>query len=243
MSPSPVILITGANRGIGRSISRAFAKRHYRVGINYRQDQKEAETTSKLVIQDGGTPWLLPGDVTDISDVQQIFEAVSDQWGRIDILVNNAGIVRNQFLSKMTYEEWTKVLDVNLTGPFLCAQAAIPMMRRQKGGMIWNVSSFLAKRPGRGVANYASAKAGLIAMTKALALEEGRFHIRANVLIPGFHLTDMNKDIWPKIQEDVMKQHLLGVLPKTEDVGEFLYQLSQFSNLTGQEFAFEGRLL
>ncbi len=238
-----VILITGAGRGIGQALAFAFGKRKYKVGINFRFSSGAAEETAAQIQDMGGEFLLLPGDVSKSKDVQKIIQTVEEKWGRVDILVNNAGIARNALVSKMTEEEWDDVMAVNLKGAFLCSQAVIPLMRNQKDGLIWNMGSFISHRPGAGAANYAVAKAGLAALTKAIALEEGRFHIRANTILPGFHVTDLNKDIWPKIEQEIRNQHLVGTLPNLDDLGEFIFHLSQFKNLTGQEFAFEGRLL
>jgi len=243
MSQEPVVLITGGSRGLGREMALAFAKRKFRVGINYSTGKNEAEDTADLVGKAGGEPLTLKADVSDSKEVDRMMKSLVEKWGRLDILINNAGIARNKLLVQMNDEDWNKVLEVNLTGAFYCSRAAIPVMRRQKEGQIFCVASYLAKRTAAGVGNYAVSKAGLISLTKSIAKEEGRFNIRANVVLPGFHVTGLNRDLWPKIEAEIREQHLLPQLARKEDFGEFVFALSQFKNITGQEFAFEGRLL
>jgi NAD(P)-dependent dehydrogenase (short-subunit alcohol dehydrogenase family) len=143
----------------------------------------------------------------------------------------------------MKDDEWRDVMSVVLDGAFYCTRAVLPLMRAQKDGTIINISSYLALRGAKGVANYAAAKAGLITLTKVTALEEGPHNIRANVVIPGFHVTDMNKDVWAKIEEDVMSDHLLGRLPDRDELGGFVVSLALLKSVTGQVFPFESRLM
>jgi len=236
------VLITGSSRGLGQSLALAFARRRYQVGLNYVGNKSRAEETALLVEKAGGKALLLQADVSQSSQVNSMMETAAKQWGRIDVLVNNAGIAKNRFIVKMSDEEWRDVLSVILDGAFYCTRAVLPVMREQKEGSIINIASYLATHAPRGSANYAVAKAGLIMLTQCTAQEEGKNNIRANAILPGFHLTDMNKDIWPKIEAHIREQHLLGRLPEREEMADFVAYVAGLTAVTGQVFAFESRL-
>jgi 3-oxoacyl-[acyl-carrier protein] reductase len=242
MLSQPVVLITGAARGLGRAMALAFGRHGYAVGINYRNSEDEAKKTLALVTESKVSAALFKADVSSPKDVQAMMKAVQDKWGRLDVLINNAGVVHNQLISKMTDEEWRNVLSVNLDGVFYTTRSAIPLMRDRKGGAIINVASFAATKGIRGAANYAAAKAGVVTLTKNTALEEGSFNIRANAVMPGFHVTDMNTDVWKKYEESIRSQHLLKELPKKEEMAEFVVRISELTTVSGQVFAFESRL-
>lgn len=242
MSSQPVVLITGAARGLGRALAQAFGSHHFSVGINYSKSEKEARETEDLVKKAGGQPFLFKADVTDSQQVNAMIKSVVDKWGRLDVLINNAGGVRNQLISKMTDAEWNEVIAVNLNSVFFTTRAALPFMRDKKGGSIVNVASYAAHWGIRGAANYSAAKAGVIAFTKNTAIEEGSFNIRANVIVPGFHVTDMNSDAWQKYEEKIRGQHLLKDMPKKEEMADFVVKISGLSTVTGQVFSFESRL-
>jgi NAD(P)-dependent dehydrogenase (short-subunit alcohol dehydrogenase family) len=171
-----------------------------------------------------------------------MMEDVKMRWGRLDVLVNNAGVTHNRTLAKMTDDEWKEVIEVILNGSFYCTRAVLPMMRAQKDGVIINIGSFVAEKGVFGAANYAAAKAGLVTLTRTTAMEEGRFNIRANVVMPGFHVTDMNRDVYQKLGADIMKQHLLGRLPDEKEMAAFVVGIAKLSSVTGQVFAFESRV-
>lgn len=240
---SPVVLITGASRGLGAALALAFAKKKYRVGINYHQNNVEARKTADQVSSAGGQPLLLPGNVAKSNDANECVKKISTEWGRLDVLVNNAGLVKNRTISKMTDEEWRDVMAVNLDGPFYLTRAAIPAMRKQGGGSILNIASYVAPRGVKGAANYAAAKAGLVTLTKNTAIEEGANNIRANAFMPGFHVTDMNRDVWEKFESDIRGQHLLKQLPERDDMAAFAVTIAELKSVSGQVFAFESRLL
>ncbi|MFN0117222.1 MAG: SDR family NAD(P)-dependent oxidoreductase [Elusimicrobiota bacterium] len=243
MSDRPVVLVTGAARGLGRDVSLAFAKKGYCVGINFSKSQKEAETLSQEISQLGSQSLFLKADIRQSKQVNQMVSTLLDKWGRVDVLINNAGNVKNKTLFSMTDEDWNDVLNVNLNGAFYCTRAVLSPMRKQKDGSIINFSSFIAGKGAKGAANYAAAKAGLITLTKNTAIEEGAFNIRANAIMPGFHVTDINHDIWTKFKEPILQQHLLGKLPDREEMANFLVTMAELKSVTGQVFAFESRLL
>lgn len=243
MTDTPTALITGAARGLGRSLALAFARKGYAVGINYHRSESEAAKTNDEIRQAGGRALILKADVRVSSDVEAMVAAAAKEWGRIDALVNNAGIARDNTLAKMSDEEWRDVLAVILDGSFFCTRAILPRMRSQKHGSIINIGSYAAARGVRGAANYAAAKAGLVALTKCTALEEGPHNIRANAVLPGYHVTDMNRRIWEKHEEKIRAQHLLRDMPDREAMADWVVALSELKTVTGQVFPFESRLL
>lgn len=239
----PSVLVTGASRGLGRTIAVAFAKHGYVVGVHYFQNEAESKTTEDLVMKAGGQASRLQADVRSSSQIDDMVKKFADQCGRIDVLVNNAGSVRNRTLFKMTDEEWKDAMAVNLDGPFFCTRAVLPIFRKQGGGSIVNITSFIAPRGSRGAGNYAAAKAGLITLTKTTALEEGINNIRANAVMPGFHVTDINREYWEKNQKMIREHHLLPQMADREEMAEFVVHIAELKSVTGQMFAFESRLL
>jgi len=187
MIENPVVLITGASRGLGRAIAVSFAKKNYAVGINFNTHENEAVKTAALVDEAGGKSLLLKADVRSSKEVEAMVRMVSVEWGRIDVLVNNAGNSHDNLITKMSDEDWTDTLAVNLNGPFYCTRSVLPVMQKAKTGSIVNITSYLAKKAVRGAANYAAAKAAVISLTQSTALEVGSFNIRVNAVMPGFH--------------------------------------------------------
>ena len=189
--PRRATLVTGASRGIGRAIAMALADPARPVFVNARIDAQAAEATCAAIRDAGGVAHAILADVSDAQAVQSLFAQVRDHGCWVHTLVNNAGIVRDGITATMPLAAWRDVLATNLDGSFLCAKAAIPSMITRRSGQILNVASVAGLRPQAGQANYAAAKAGLVALTRALARELGRYGIRVNAVAPGFIDTEM----------------------------------------------------
>lgn len=243
MASAPSVLITGASRGLGRAIAVAFAEKKYTVGLHYHDNDVAAGETADLIKKAGGKFTFLKADIRVSSDVNKMIQSFHAETGRLDVIVNNAGNARNNLIEKMSDEDWHDVFAVNLDGPFFITRAAIPFMRKQGGGSIVNMTSYIAPRGARGAANYAAAKAGLITLTKNTALEEGRFNIRANAVMPGFHVTDINKGVWARFEADIRSQHMLPTMPDRQELGPFVAHVAELTTVTGQVFSFESRPL
>lgn len=244
--PSPsskVALVTGASGGLGRALAVAFSKAGYRVALHYFKNNSEALKTKELIDKTGGQAHLFKADIRKSADVNAVVKDVASTYSRIDVLVNNAGSVRNQLIAKMSDEEWREVFASNLDGAFYATRAVIPIMRAQKGGVIINIASYSATKGIRGAANYSAAKAGLVTFTKNTAIEEGSFGIRANAIMPGFHVTDINQDVWKRFEADIRKQHLLSEMPDRDEMASFVVHVAGLKSVTGQVFAFESRLV
>ena len=179
-----IVLVTGGSRGIGKGIARGMAREGASVVISARPSQALTETEKEL--QDGGaTALAVPADVADEGQVERLFGAVMERFGRLDVLVNNAGAFDGGPLDELSLEAWNKVLAVNLTGPFLCTRGAFRIMKKQGGGRIINVSSISAQRVRPRSAPYSASKHGVWGLTQVTALEGRDHNIAASCLYPG----------------------------------------------------------
>jgi 3-oxoacyl-[acyl-carrier protein] reductase len=184
-------LVTGASRGIGAAIARALARDGWRVGVNYRSDRSGAEAVVGDIERDGGEALALAADVADPDAPEELFGALESRFdGPVLVLVNNAGISRDDLTPSLDDEQWNAVLETNLTAAFRLTRRALKAMLRARSGRIVNVSSAVALRANPGQANYAAAKAGLIALTKTSAVEVARRGVTVNAVAPGLIETD-----------------------------------------------------
>uniref|UniRef100_A0A0E0FAS8 3-oxoacyl-[acyl-carrier-protein] reductase n=1 Tax=Oryza meridionalis TaxID=40149 RepID=A0A0E0FAS8_9ORYZ len=177
---APVAVVTGASRGIGRAIAVALGKAGCKVIVNYAKSGMEAEEVCREIEESGGTAITFSADVSIEAEVESMMRAAIDTWGTLDVLVNNAGITRDALLMRMKRTQWQEVVDVNLTGVYLCAQAAAGVMMMKKKGRIINITSVSGIIGNIGQANYCAAKAGVIGLTKAMAREYGSRNINAS---------------------------------------------------------------
>jgi 3-oxoacyl-[acyl-carrier protein] reductase len=236
-----VSLVTGASRGIGRAIAAAFAAEGAHVVLAARDAAKLAEAVAEIQAK-GGKAEALALDVSDRASVEAGFAQVIAAHGRIDHLVNNAGVTRDNLLLRMKDEEWRQVLDTNLTGAFLCTQAVLKPMLKQKSGRIVSITSVVGLGGNAGQANYAASKAGVIGFTKSVAREVASRGITANAIAPGFIETDMTKAMSEKAREAVFAAIPLGRVGRPEDVaGAALFLVSDAAAyVTGQVLAVDG---
>ncbi|KKM09458.1 hypothetical protein SY88_17670 [Clostridiales bacterium PH28_bin88] len=198
-----VALVTGGARGIGKETALLFAKEGAKVVI-CDFDAQAGEAAAKE-LGEFTEALFFKVDVTNRADVQAMVDGTIAKFGRIDVLVNNAGITADAFLTKMTEEQWDKVISVNLKGVFNCTQAVAPIMMEQGSGSIINASSVVGVYGNVGQTNYAATKGGVIAMTKSWAKELGKKGIRTNAVAPGFIITDMTAKVPQKVL-DLMKE-------------------------------------
>ena len=212
-----VVIITGGASGIGRVSALRFAAEGAIV-IIWDIDMDKAEATRAEMEAQGGQAVVAQVNTTQPEQVKSAAQAVQDKFGRIDVLINNAGITRDATLRKMTLAQWQQVIDVNLTGVFVCAQAVAPYMEAQRSGRIINTSSVVGLYGNYGQANYSATKAGLIGLTKTLARELGKFNITVNAVAPGFMATDMLATIPEKVLESLKSRTPLGRLGRPEDI-------------------------
>ena len=235
-----IAIVTGASRGIGRAIAQTLAARGALVVAVARGDN--AAETVAAITQAGGKADVAGVDVTDAASVDAMVATTLERHGRIDILVNNAGIARDQLMLRMKREDWDQVLATNLTSAFICAQAVLRPMIKQRGGRIISISSVVGQMGNAGQANYAASKAGLIGFSKALAREVASRNITVNVVTPGLVATDMTKAITDKAQADWASAIPLGRLGTVEDVAAAVCFLAsdEAAYITGQVLAVNG---
>jgi len=215
-----IALVTGAGRGIGRAIAIALAKEGASIVVND-VDDRLAEETANEVKAMGCKTLAIRADISSGFEVNRMVETTLRSFGRIDILVNNAGIFSSVPLESMSEDEWDRVMKVNLKGVFLCSQAVVKSMKKQRSGKIVNIGSLAAKVGGIFAgANYAASKAGVICLTKSLAKQLASYGINVNAVAPGVIETDMTKN-WPKdVKEDFLRQIPLGRFGTPEEVAD-----------------------
>ena len=189
-----VVLITGASTGLGQHFAEVLASAGARVAVAARRADKLAATVEHIRAS-GGEAVALSLDVTQFSSVKACLDALNAEWGAPDVVINNAGVTVTRSLLEQTEEDWDQIMATNLKGAWLVAtEAARRMVAADKGGAIVNVASILGERVAGGVAPYAISKAGVVQATKAMALELARHQIRVNALLPGYVITDLNRD-------------------------------------------------
>jgi 3-oxoacyl-[acyl-carrier protein] reductase len=212
-----VAVVTGASQGIGRETALALAQAGAKVAVAARNEEKLAALVSEIAAA-GGEAFAVRMDVADAEQVKAGFKQVMEKFGRLDILVNNAAVTRDGLAMRMKKDDWDAVLQTNLTGAHLCIQQALPVMVKARVGRIINISSVVAQMGNSGQANYVAAKAGLIGLTKAIAMEIASRGITVNAVAPGFIETPMT-DVLPEQVKDKLKERIpLGRMGSARDV-------------------------
>lgn len=239
-----VAIVTGGSRGIGRAICIALARGGVRVYVNYASRSEAAEETARLCLEAGGEGILLPFNVASSEQVNEAFDRVKSESGRLDILVNNAGMSRDGLVLRLKDSDWDETLAVNLSGAFYCARAAAKLMVRAKTGAIVNLSSVVGEKGNPGQVPYVASKAGLIGMTKSLALELASRGVTVNAVTPGFIDTDMTASLSEGLKEEYLKNIPLGRFGSAEEVAALVVFLSspEAAYITGQVFGINGGL-
>ncbi|MDI1793480.1 3-oxoacyl-ACP reductase family protein, partial [Staphylococcus aureus] len=196
-------LVTGASRGIGRSIALQLAEEGFNVAVNYAGSKEKAEAVVEEIKAKGVDSFAIQANVADADEVKAMIKEVVSQFGSLDVLVNNAGITRDNLLMRMKEQEWDDVIDTNLKGVFNCIQKATPQMLRQRSGAIINLSSVVGAVGNPGQANYVATKAGVIGLTKSAARELASRGITVNAVAPGFIVSDMTDALSDELKEQM----------------------------------------
>ncbi|MDO8726579.1 MAG: 3-oxoacyl-ACP reductase FabG [Candidatus Methanoperedens sp.] len=238
-----VVVITGAGSGIGKETALLFAKEGAKVVVADVNEKAGEETVEQ--IRKNGEGFFIKLDVTNREQSKQMAKTTLEKYGKIDVLINNAGIVQDAFVSKMTEQQWDRVIDVNLKGVFNCIQSVVEIMMNQGSGVIINTSSIVGLNGNVGQVNYAATKAGLIGMTKTLAKELGKKGIRVNAVAPGFIATPMTAAVPEKILEMMKEKTPLRRLGEPRDIANaYLYLASDEANfVNGAVLCVDGGLV
>ncbi len=236
-----VAIVTGASRGIGKSIALLMARNGAKVVASARNLELLDSLVSEIKAF-GGEAIAVAGDISKTEDANNLIAAAVESFGRIDILVNNAGITHDGLLLRMKDEDWDSVLDVNLKGAFICTRAAAKIMTKSRYGRIINISSVVGEMGNAGQANYCASKAGLIGLTKSNARELSKRNVTVNAVTPGFIVTEMTDELSDKVKDELAAHIPLGRLGEAEDIAEaVLFLASERSKyITGQVLGVNG---
>jgi 3-oxoacyl-[acyl-carrier protein] reductase len=238
-----VALVTGASQGIGRATARALAEAGAKVAAAARNIDKLASIVAEIEAA-GGEAFAVPMDVADVAQVKNGFQQTLGKFGKLDILVNNAAITRDTLALRMKLEDWEAVLRTNLTGAHLCTQQALGAMLKQRSGRIINITSVVAETGNAGQANYVASKAGLIGLTRAIAVEVASRSITVNAVAPGFIATPMTDPLPDELKEKMKTLIPLGRFGSDRDVAAAVVFLAsdEAGYITGQVLGVNGGL-
>jgi acetoacetyl-CoA reductase len=237
-----IAVVTGGSRGIGAAIATGLGSEGATVVINYNHSEAEAQAIVKEIEDMGSSAIAMQADISDAEATKIFIEKVLEQFGRIDVLVNNAGITRDKTFKKMSFEEWHKVIDTNLSSVFNTCKVALPSMLEQKYGRIINISSVIGQAGGFGQTNYAAAKAGLIGFSKSLALETARGGVTVNCICPGYIATEMVNAMPENVREAIIAQVPMKKLGAPEEIAKGVIFICESEYMTGQSLNLNGGL-
>jgi 3-oxoacyl-[acyl-carrier protein] reductase len=240
-----VALVTGGSRGIGRAIASSLAAAGATVVVNYKGNAAAADQVVRDIGAEDGQALAIQADISQSQEVEHMFKAVLERYGRLDILVNNAGITRDTLLLRMKEDDFDAVLDTNLRGVFLCTKAALRPMTKARGGRIINITSVVGLMGNAGQSNYAAAKAGIIGFTKSTAREMASRGITVNAVAPGYIETELTGLLSEQIRAAILENIPLGRLGAPQDVASLVCFLASEAAgyITGQTITVDGGMV
>lgn len=242
---TPIAFVSGASRGIGRAVAVQLAQDGYDIAFCYHSNEEAARQTKKLIVDRNRRAYSVQCDVSDFQAVRKTFETIEREFGEISVVVNNAGINVDTPLPMMKLEDWTSVIDTNLSSVFnVCRCAAFSLIRQARGSIV-NLSSVSGIYGNVSQTNYSAAKAGIIGFSKALSKELGRYGVRVNVVAPGLIETDMVGNMTEKARTEILKRIVLKRVGTVDDVSNLISFLcsNRAAYITGQVIQVDGGLL
>ncbi len=237
------VLVTGASRGIGKAIALELAQAGAEIVVNYSSSPDKAKEVVSNIKDSGGKAYEIQANIANEESVNDLIKTVLERSGKIDVLINNAGITQDGLIMRMKTEAWQSVIDLNLTGVFLCTRAVARAMLKHKQGRIINITSVVGLMGNAGQANYAAAKAGVIGLTRSAAKEFASRGITVNAIAPGFIETDMTKEL---DADQILSAIPLGTFGKPEYIAgavRFLASEEASSYITGQVLQVDGGMV
>lgn len=238
-------IVTGSSRGIGKAIAKKLASEGVNIVLNYRSSEEEAIKVETELKEFGVEVLRIKADISKFEEVEKLIKAAKEKFNKIDIMVNNAGVTIDNLLVRMKEEDFDNVINVNLKGVFNCLKAITPVMLRQRGGAIINISSVVGLTGNAGQVNYAASKAGVIGMTKSLAKELGSRGITVNAVAPGFIETDMTHDLNEEYRKKIQQEIPLKRFGTADDVADVVSFLAgdDAKYITGQVIHVDGGMV
>jgi len=242
MSDKKTVIVTGGSRGIGKAIALRYAKEGYNIAFSYRSKDEEAFAVKELLENKGVNVYIKKFDVSNSGACKEFVNEVNEKFERIDVLVNNAGITKDNLMVRLSDEDFSDVIDVNLKGSFYMAREVSKFMLRQRFGSIINMSSVVGIMGNAGQVNYSATKAGVIGMTKSLARELAKKNIRVNAIAPGMIETDMTDVLGEDAKKKISDSIPLKEMGKPEDIANVAYFLGSDESryITGQVISVDG---
>lgn len=235
-------LVTGGSRGIGKSIALTLAKAGANVAITYASSADAAAEVVKEIENEGVKGTSYQADAVNLSRAEEVISDIVENWGSLNVVVNNAGITKDNLILRMSEQDWDDVITTNLKSIFNYSKAAAKPMMRARGGSIINISSVVGISGNAGQSNYSASKAGIIGFTKSYAKELSSRNIRANVVAPGYILTEMTENLSEKVLEAIKEETPLGRAGEPEEVSNVVAFLASdiSSYITGEVIRVDG---
>lgn len=235
-------LVTGGSRGIGKAIALKLAEYGANVVVTYARSADAANEVKAEIEEMGRKAKAVQADAVNLEKADELIQQIVEEWGKLDVLVNNAGITRDNLILRMNEEQWDDVIETNLKSVFNYSKAAAKPMMRNRGGSIINISSVVGISGNAGQSNYAASKAGIIGFTKSYAKELASRNIRANVIAPGYILTEMTGSLDEKVLEGIRNETPLGRAGEADEVAEAVVFLASDSSsyITGEVLRVDG---
>ncbi|MFS9191422.1 SDR family NAD(P)-dependent oxidoreductase [Streptococcus parasanguinis] len=238
-----VVVITGASRGLGRAIAMAFLNEGAFVIANYNKSEQKAKDLLKFAENTPGKCFLIKADISSEEEVKKFYKIVETKCGKIDVLINNAGIIRDNPINSLPIYDWDSVINTNLRGTFLCCKYFSKIMINQNSGKIINISSIKGQKGSANQSNYAASKAGVIALTKSLAMELGDYNIQVNAICPGFIETEMNRNNKTKLSQSRIDSVFCPDFVLSDLINFTIFISSnKFQGVSGRIFNLDSRL-